>query len=212
MKEELFWGTIEMAWQTAGGAHATRQQLARGGETWNERIERLLDKVLPNVVEALRSALENAEREELLDFARILGERLRALDLPEVLRRSGAEEGEGFLYARSFIVILGRDFYAAVAADPAILMSGLQCEELWDMPAAVYEGRFGMAAPSVEHSVEEWPAEDETDAADAVVAEGEELFDEDEEFESDWTGLRDNRDVSNFSLPEENHPPKAEEI
>ncbi|MGH8047198.1 MAG: DUF4240 domain-containing protein [Chthoniobacterales bacterium] len=204
MKEELFWGTIELAWETLGGCHVARQQLIDGEAIWSGRIERLVEISMPKVIEALRSRLENAEREELLDFARVLGERLCTLDQPAILRSSRAEEGEGFLFSRSFIVLLGRAYYEAVLCNPPILMEGLQCEDLWNLPASVYERRFGVVAPHVDNSVEEWPAqeaEEESGFSDEEAYAHMDFFDGDEVSDPDQISLRGDREITGL-LPE----------
>jgi hypothetical protein len=159
---------------------------------------------MPKVIEALRSRLESAEREELLDFARVLGERLCTLDRPEILRPSRAEEGEGFLFARSFIVLLGRDYYEAVLSNPPILMEGLQCEDLWNLPASIYEHRFGVTAPYVDNSVEEWPAQEpevESGFPADEASSHTNFLDEDEASDPDQVSLRGDREIAGL-LPE----------
>jgi hypothetical protein len=50
---------------------------------------------------------------------------------------------DGFLYARGFIVALGKAFYDAVVANPEMAICDAECEEICYLPTHVHEERFG---------------------------------------------------------------------
>ncbi|HEX7703891.1 MAG TPA: hypothetical protein VF403_24285 [Kofleriaceae bacterium] len=50
---------------------------------------------------------------------------------------------DGFLYARGYIVALGKAFYDAVRANPEIAISDSEFESMCYLPAHVHEERFG---------------------------------------------------------------------
>jgi hypothetical protein len=50
---------------------------------------------------------------------------------------------DGFLYARGFIVAMGRDFSNAVAANPQMGVPDAECEEMCYFFAHLYRQRFG---------------------------------------------------------------------
>ena len=50
---------------------------------------------------------------------------------------------DGFLYARGFIVAMGRDFYDAVTRNPQLAVMDAECEEMCYFFAHLYRARFG---------------------------------------------------------------------
>lgn len=145
MNEERFWALIESAWQTVGGQSKAREKLARG-KLSEEKIEELAE-ALEEVVPALREKLDGLTREELLAFDRILERKLYDLDRAEVHQHTDGSD-DGFLYARGFIVAMGKEYYEAVKANPAAAVMDMEAEEMCYLSWHLYEEKFGEVPPS----------------------------------------------------------------
>jgi hypothetical protein len=79
---------------------------------------------------------------ELTSLDRVLERKLYDIDRADIQAVTDGSE-DGFLYARGFIVAMGRDFYDAVASDPEAAVLGAECEEMCYFFADLYRERFG---------------------------------------------------------------------
>lgn len=68
--------------------------------------------------------------------------KLREIDRAGIHAVTGGSD-DGFLYARGFIVAMGREFYGAEADDPEMAVPDAGCEELCYFFAYLREERFG---------------------------------------------------------------------
>jgi hypothetical protein len=105
------------------------------------------------VVPALRKALAGLSRDELIAFDRILERKLYDLDRADVQAQTDGSD-DGFLYARGYIVGLGRPYYEAVLADPKKAFTDMEEERITYLPDDVFEERFGERIPRSEISRE----------------------------------------------------------
>ncbi len=140
MDETRFWSMIEMAWKSAGGKTKSRQRLAQGLLS-EDKADDLMD-ALELVVPALQTDLETLPADELAEFDRILERKLFDIDRAEVQQATDGSD-DGFLYARGFIVIAGKEYYDAVNADPSIAMMDMECEDMCYISWQVYRDKFG---------------------------------------------------------------------
>ena len=146
MNENRFWTMIEAAWQAVGGKTKARQRLAKGKlpEEDAEELVESLDAVLHELTDQLR-LLSAAE---LLAFDRILEKKLYDIDRAEIQQQTDGSN-DGFLYARGFIVVVGKEYYDAVNARPATALMDLECEEMCYLSSHMYEEKFGEPPTSV---------------------------------------------------------------
>jgi len=140
MNETKFWGMIEKAWTSAGGWKKERKALT-GGTLSEDKFFELADAVNDMVAE-LDDALHDLEEEHLLEFDRILERKLWDIDREEIQRHTDGSD-DGFLYARGFIVGMGKDFYDAVNTDPSKARVDMECEDMCFVSRQIYEDLFG---------------------------------------------------------------------
>jgi hypothetical protein len=144
MDDEQFWRMIEEAWQAAGGCEDVRAALASGQLTWDrgqDHWERLWP-ALEQSASALRRQLEQLPAADLLSFDRMLERKLYDLDRQEIHAATDGSD-DGFLYARGFIVAMGRNYYEAIRDDPGKALPDLWCEEICYLPALLYLDKYG---------------------------------------------------------------------
>jgi hypothetical protein len=98
-------------------------------------------------VKPLIEALGELPKAEMFAFKERLCERLYLLDGRRFAENSGANAGsaDAFLYARSFVVSRGREFYERVLHDPTAFPKTLEewCEPLLYAAHRAYEEKFG---------------------------------------------------------------------
>jgi hypothetical protein len=145
MDDARFWSILEDAWAAApkeakrrptGANEASADALAKVDEALEERV-------LP----ALRKALKALPKDELAAFDRSLERKLYELDRADVQRHTDGSD-DGFLYARGFIVAMGRSYYDAVLAEPSSAIMDMECESICYLPKQLYEEAHGRLAPS----------------------------------------------------------------
>jgi hypothetical protein len=85
-------------------------------------------------VEPLQAALSSKSESELFAFEEALSQKLYCIDGEEFAYNAGesAGSGDGFLYARCYVVAKGREFYEAVKSDPKRMPKSIEqwCEPL----------------------------------------------------------------------------------
>ncbi|WP_141582202.1 DUF4240 domain-containing protein [Actinomadura sp. WMMA1423] len=146
MTEERFWDLIETAWAPLGAeVGAARRALTTrdpSADAWempeNSVVEKALDAFLGN----LEAAARDLPADELIDLDRVCERLLHDIDRADVHEVTDGSD-DGFLYARGFIVAMGRDFYTAVAADPRVAILDADCESMCYFFAHVHHERFG---------------------------------------------------------------------
>jgi Protein of unknown function (DUF4240) len=144
MDEARFWTMIDSAWQAVGGKIEARRKLVEGRLSEAEAQE--LEIALEEVVPALGDALDRLPAEQLLAFDRLLERSLYDIDRAEIHDHTDGSD-DGFLYRRGFMVAVGREYYDAVNANPALAREGLECEEICYLPWWLYRERFGKKVP-----------------------------------------------------------------
>jgi|ERR1051325_4416817 hypothetical protein len=140
MDSERFWQMIEDAWSAAGGRKKERSRLAAGKLSEDKAYE--LEEALDDMLPSLQEALNRLSQEELFAFDRILERKLYDIDREEIQAITDGSD-DGFLYARGFIVAMGKEFYEAVNADPAKALTDFECEEMCYLSFHIYEEKFG---------------------------------------------------------------------
>ena len=145
MDEQRFWSLMELAWQAVGGRSEPREKLAQGklSDEGAAELSEALDEVLP----ALHDELSALPADELLAFDRILERKLYEIDRTEVQRHTDGSD-DGFLYARGFIVAMGKAYFDAVHSKPSVARMDLESEAMCYLSWHLYEEKFGVAPAS----------------------------------------------------------------
>ncbi|WP_106398613.1 DUF4240 domain-containing protein [Actinocorallia populi] len=143
-EEERFWGLVEAAWGASGAevARARRALASRapGTEAWD--LLGVVDGALGAFLRELAGRCGGASAEELTVLDRVLERKLHEIDRADVHAVTDGSD-DGFLYARGFIVAMGRDFYDAVVRDPQMAVQDADCEAMCYFFARLHQERFG---------------------------------------------------------------------
>jgi hypothetical protein len=142
-EEKAFWAAIEDAWGPAGDeANAARRALATRDAGADEADTGPVDEALEDVIGRLRAHLSGLDVGALVSFDRVLERKLYEIDRQEIQEVTDGSD-DGFLYARGFIVALGRAYYEAVDRDPALGICDAECEAMCYLSAHVHQDLFG---------------------------------------------------------------------
>lgn len=137
--EARFWNLIEAAWERVGAEESALRKAMIGREDQDD--DPGLSGHLDEFLEHLRVLSEDLTASELTDLDRVLERKLYDIDREDVHEVTEGSD-DGFLYARGYIVALGREFYEAVRTDPAVALEA-RCEEMCYFFAHLHEERFG---------------------------------------------------------------------
>ncbi|MEV0677663.1 DUF4240 domain-containing protein [Actinosynnema sp. NPDC050436] len=142
--EARFWALLEDAWAGVGpeanGARAALAKRAPEEDAFDAAAE--LEEHLDAVLTALRRATEGLSSEELTALDRVVERKLHDIDRQDVHEVTDGSD-DGFLYARGFIVALGREFYEAVSRDPRVAVPDAECEALCYFFAHLHADLYG---------------------------------------------------------------------
>jgi hypothetical protein len=143
-EEARFWALLEDAWAGLGpGPNEVRRALAARDvsvEPFEEAAE--LEEHLDRVLEALAGACVGLSSEELTALDRVAERKLHEIDRADVQAVTDGSD-DGFLYARGFILALGREFYEAVVRDPRVAVQDAECEAFCYFFAHLHAEKFG---------------------------------------------------------------------
>ena len=146
MTDERFWDLIEAAWAPLGAevAAARRALTTRdlSADVWEMPEISVVDEALKAFLGNLETAARDMSADELIDLDRACERLLHDIDRADIHEVTDGSD-DGFLYARGFIVAMGRDFYTAVAADPRVAILDADCESMCYFFAHVHHERFG---------------------------------------------------------------------
>jgi hypothetical protein len=141
--ETRFWALIESAWDRLDpAANEARRALARRDPESDEVDLEAVDEHLEEFTESLRAGCEGMTSEELTALDRVLERKLYEIDREDIHEYTDGSD-DGFLYCRGFIVALGRQFYEAVAANPATAVMDAEWEEMCYFFDHLHHERFG---------------------------------------------------------------------
>ncbi|MEU4646563.1 DUF4240 domain-containing protein [Nocardia fluminea] len=127
-----FWNLIASAWTATGTEPAAVLRSMDSG------LENRLDAFLTQ----LNSLSTDFSSEELTALDRVAERALYDLDRADLQAITDGSD-DGFLYARGFIVAMGRDYYDAVNADPEAATTDAECEKMCYFFAHLHNERFG---------------------------------------------------------------------
>ncbi|MFD6394597.1 DUF4240 domain-containing protein [Nocardia sp. NPDC060259] len=126
-----FWALIETAWERAGST-ARRALLDSAYD----------DEPLGRFIDALRSLSTDFTSDELTALDRVAERALYDIDRADIHAITDGSD-DGFLYARGFIVAMGREYYEAVRADPEAALPDVWCEEMCYFFAHLHDKLYG---------------------------------------------------------------------
>ena len=137
--EACFWALVEAAWvQCSAEANRVRRALAARAPGDLCAVE----GALPVFLRTLTDQCRELPGGELTSLDRVLERKLYDIDRADIQTVTDGSD-DGFLYARGFIVAMGKDFYDAVASDPQVAVLDTECEEMCYFFAHLYRERFG---------------------------------------------------------------------
>ncbi|MFB7877523.1 DUF4240 domain-containing protein [Nocardia sp. NPDC056064] len=127
-----FWTLIDSAWAATGTTPAA--VLRAGYDGFDAHLDAFLAQ--------LATHAEGFTGEELMALDRVAERALYDIDRADIQEITDGSD-DGFLYARGFIVALGREYYEAVRADPSAAITDAECEEMCYFFAHLHHLRFG---------------------------------------------------------------------
>lgn len=140
--EARLWSLIEAAWAPLGpGVRQARQALVirpAGSQAETSIVTGALERFL----DVLAGRCRPLSGAELTGLDRVVERKLWEIDRASIQAVTGGSD-DGFLYARGFIVAMGREFYDAVADNPEMAVRDAECEEMCYFFAHLYRERFG---------------------------------------------------------------------
>jgi hypothetical protein len=140
--EARFWALVETAWAPCSAeANRVRAALAARAPDPDADLS-AVDGALPVFLGTLADQCRTLPGDELTSLDRVLERKLYDIDRADIQAVTDGSD-DGFLYARGFIVAMGRNFYDAVASDPQVAVRDAECEEMCYFFAHLYRERFG---------------------------------------------------------------------
>ncbi|PRX99689.1 DUF4240 domain-containing protein [Allonocardiopsis opalescens] len=143
---ERLWALVEAAWAPLGAeVNAARRALAHrapGEDPYSGPSLPLVESALGRFLDELAAASRELPAEELTALDRAVERLLHDIDRADIQAVTDGSD-DGFLYARGFIVALGREFYTAVARDPRMAVLDAECERMCYFFAHLHNSRFG---------------------------------------------------------------------
>ncbi len=139
MNEVKFWELIENVWADAPKLNTMRAKAIATNDLdlIDELGEALSDKLVTKYIKRLKAL----KKDELAAYIHLLEEKLYLIDRADIQKYTGGT-GDHFLYYRSFIVALGKDYYEMVSKNPAKAVEG-DGEIFGFIAYDVYEEKFG---------------------------------------------------------------------
>jgi enamine deaminase RidA (YjgF/YER057c/UK114 family) len=139
--EDRFWSLLEDAWAPQSKkTNKARRKLAERRPGKDVDVEDL-EEAWEDVQEHLEAACAELTTEELTDLDRVVERKLYNLDRADL--QEVTDGSDGFLYARGFIVAMGRTYYEAVKAEPRLAVPDAEAEEMCYLFAHLHQDRFG---------------------------------------------------------------------
>ncbi|MET8089609.1 DUF4240 domain-containing protein [Micromonospora sp. NPDC005220] len=143
--EARLWALIESAWAELGAEPAAlRQALVErdpAGDDDDDDPSSAIDDWLDRFLDHLGRLTVELTGPELTDLDRVVERKLHDIDREEIHEVTDGSD-DGFLYARGFIVALGRAYYDAVLADPSMALPDAECEGMCYFFAHLHNDRF----------------------------------------------------------------------
>lgn len=151
--EERFWDIIEQSWgNVTPEVQQARQNLLHSAVS-NFDAQNLHRALKESVVLVYEEQIDDLRKPQLIEFDRILERKLFDIDREDIHKKHGGPV-ERFLFARSFIVLAGKDYYYAVKDDPSKVVPQLEAEEMSRSAKLYYYHKHDEEMPRTDISIE----------------------------------------------------------
>lgn len=151
--EQRFWDIIEQSWSNVTAeVQQARQNLLRNAVS-NFDAQNLHRALKESVVLVYEEQIDDLRKPQLIEFDRILERKLFDIDREDIHKKHGGPV-ERFLFARSFIVLAGKDYYDAVKDDPSRVVPQLEAEEMSRSAKLYYYHKHDEEMPRTDISIE----------------------------------------------------------
>ncbi|MFD6563361.1 DUF4240 domain-containing protein [Micromonospora profundi] len=142
--EARLWALIESAWAGLDAeALALRRAIAERDPDSDDDVRfYAIDDWLAPFLARLGALSGELSARELTDLDRVVERKLYDIDREDIHAVTDGSD-DGFLYCRGFIVALGRAYYEAVRANPALALEDADCEDMCYFFAHLHNDRFG---------------------------------------------------------------------
>jgi hypothetical protein len=140
--ETRFWALLDAAWTPLGHDVSQARQALAGRAPGSSVDTSIVEKACAAFLDGLTSQCRGLPDDELVSLDGVLERKLYDIDRADIHAVTDGSD-DGFLYARGFIVAMGREFYDAVAGDPQMAVLGAQCERMCYFFAHLYRERSG---------------------------------------------------------------------
>jgi hypothetical protein len=136
------WSLVEAAWAPLGAdVRQARQALVIRPAGAHAETSVVMG-ALPRFLDVLADRCRTLTSAELTCLDRVVERKLWEIDRASIQAVTGGSD-DGFLYARGFIVAMGREFYDAVVDNPEMAVPDDECEEMCYFFAHLHRERFG---------------------------------------------------------------------
>lgn len=151
MTLDAFWELIESAWNEHPALVKKRDRAV--ADNSRKALVALADDIEDTIFDDFQDLLYELDREELVSFIHILEERLYHLDRHAIFESTDSSE-EGFVYARCFIIAMGKAYFDAVAGDPSKAVPDAEAEGFGFTAYSVFADRFDEDfKPNTKHNI-----------------------------------------------------------
>jgi hypothetical protein len=140
MTEQLFWNLIDASWEDSPEINALRTEALKTND--EGQLSKLSEKLEDIILENYTRRLHSLSKEDLTKFIHILEERLYHIDRQEIHEYVDGSD-DGFLYARCFILGMGKAYYSMVDQTPSKATFDLWAEGFGFSAYGVYEEKCG---------------------------------------------------------------------
>lgn len=158
-----FWTLIELSWSDSPELDNLRQQALQPAN--RHLLDECGNALSGPILDNYDRRLKQLSQQDLTDFIHTLEERLYHIDRQDVHEYTEGSD-DGFLYARCYILGMGRPYYDMVDRDPSRAVADLWAEPFGFHAYQLYEERFGEEFDrGTEHDIETcsnfegWPSE-----------------------------------------------------
>ena len=140
--EARFWALIEAAWAPLGPEVRQARQALVIRPAGSHADTSVVAGAFRAFLDILAGRCRSLTGAELTSLDRVAERKLWEIDRASIHAVTGGSD-DGFLYARGFIVAMGREFYDAVADNPEMVVPCAECEEICYFFAHLHREWFG---------------------------------------------------------------------
>lgn len=136
MTEEIFWNMIEKAWvAVAPDLHHKRMEIATdlGVKSPTDLGEMFINIIEEDLIQNIVTQLSELTVLDIVLFDRILERKMYDIDRDDVHEYTNGGD-DGFMYARGFIVGMGKAYYDLINKEPAYATMDLAAESFCYFP------------------------------------------------------------------------------